>query len=153
MYAERLTVPLRWWVQGTMLVLTFWLAAVVAFPVHLFWVPTALTALILGVLGLALVSYGGVRVAVTERGTFVAGRAEIAVEHLGSAVALDAEHTRLVAGRDADVRAYLLLRPYLRRSVKVEVVDPADPTPYWLVSSRNPERLVAALGTARPAHP
>lgn len=38
-YAERLTVPLRWWAQGTMLVATFWLAAIVAFPAHLWWVP------------------------------------------------------------------------------------------------------------------
>lgn len=151
MYAERLTVPLRWWVQVTMLVATFWLAAVVAFPVHLFWVPTAITALALALLGLALASYGRVRVAVTERRTLVAGRAEIPVDLLGSAVALDAEHTRLVAGRDADVRAFLMLRPYLRRSVKVEVTDPADPTPYWLVSSRQPERLVAALDAARSA--
>ena len=31
-YAERLTVPLRWWVQGTMLVASLWLAIVVALP-------------------------------------------------------------------------------------------------------------------------
>ncbi|MDT9594605.1 DUF3093 domain-containing protein [Nocardioides zeae] len=149
MYSERLTVPLRWWAQGTMLIATFWLAAIVAFPVHLFWVPTLLTAGALAALALALSAFGGARVAVTDHGTFVAGRAEIGVEHLGDAVALDAEHTHLVAGRDADVRAYLLLRPYLRRSVKVEVTDPADPAPYWLVSCRNPERVVAALASAR----
>ena len=31
-YAERLAVPLRWWVQGTMLVASLWLAVVVALP-------------------------------------------------------------------------------------------------------------------------
>lgn len=151
MYAERLTVPLRWWAQGTMLIATFWLAAVVAFPVRLFWVPTAITAGALALLALALGTYGRVRVAVTDHRTLVAGRAEISVEHIGSTVALDAEHTRLVAGRDADVRAYLLLRPYLRRSVRVEVIDPADPTPYWLLSCRHPERVVAAITAARAA--
>jgi hypothetical protein len=44
-----------------------------------------------------------------------------------------------VAGRDADARAYLLLRPYLKRAVRVEITDPADPTPYWLVSTRHPK--------------
>jgi hypothetical protein len=41
-YAERLTVPLRWWVQGTMLVATLWLAVVVAMPV----VAAAIVALV-----------------------------------------------------------------------------------------------------------
>src|SRR4051812_16672061 len=31
-YQERLGVPLRWWVQGTMLVASLWLAVVVALP-------------------------------------------------------------------------------------------------------------------------
>jgi len=30
----------------------------------------------------------------------------------------------------------------------VEITDPADPVPYWLISSRRPERLVAALRAA-----
>ena len=47
---------------------------------------------------------------------------------------------------DADARAYLLLRPYLKRAVRVEIADPADPTPYWLVATRHPETLAAALG-------
>lgn len=148
-YAERLTVPLRWWAQGTMLVATFWLAAIVAFPAHLWWVPTAVTGVVLALLALALTSYGGVRVAVTEQRTLVAGKAEVGLEHVGDVVALDGEQTRLVAGREADARAFLLLRPYLRRSVKVSIADPADPTPYWLVSCRHPEKVAAALAAAR----
>ncbi|MDF9717675.1 DUF3093 domain-containing protein [Nocardioides sp. ChNu-153] len=149
MYAERLTVPLRWWVQGTMLVASFWIAAVVAFPVHLAWVPSAIAVLVLALVALGLATYGGARVAVTEHGTLVAGRAEVGLEHVGDVVTLDAEQTRLVAGRHADARAYLVLRPYLRRSVKVTITDPADPTPYWLVSCRRPERLAAAVASAR----
>ena len=52
---------------------------------------------------------------------------------------------------DADARAYLLLRPYLSRAVMVPVDDPADPTPYWLVSTRRPDELVAALDAAASA--
>ena len=37
------------------------------------------------------------------------------------------------------------LRPYLSRAVRIGIDDPADPTPYWLVSSRRPDRLAAAL--------
>jgi hypothetical protein len=62
--------------------------------------------------------------------------------------ALDAEAARRAAGVEADARAYLLLRPYLTRAVRVQVVDPADPTPYWLVSTRRPRTLAAVLSEA-----
>ena len=141
-YAERLTVPLRWWVQGTMLVATLWLAVVVALPAL---AATAVTVVALGLLVLGFTSYGAARVAV-EDGWFRAGRARIAVHHVGAVEALDAEETRRTAGVDADARAYLLLRPYLKRAVKVEITDPADPAPYWLVSTRHADALVRALG-------
>ena len=140
-YAERLTVPLRWWVQGTMLVATLWLAVVVALPAG---VATALTLVAGALVATAFASYGAARVAV-EDGWFHAGRARIALHHLGAAEALDADGTRRVAGVDADARAYLLLRPYLKRSVRVEIADESDPAPYWLVSTRHADDLVRAL--------
>jgi hypothetical protein len=144
-YDERLSVPLRWWAQGTMLVAIIWLTIVVAVPGPTAWV---ITGVALVLLALALFWYGDARVTVRD-GWFQAGRARIEAEHLGAVAALDAEQTRLVAGRDADARAYLLLRPYIHHAVRVEVTDPADPTPYWLVSSRHPEALADAL-TALP---
>jgi len=138
---ERLSVPLRWWVQGTMLIATFWLAFVVATPGVVAWSATAV--LLLAMTGLFL-GYGSPRVDV-EDGWLRAGRARISGEFLGGAEALDAAATRRVAGPQADARAYLLLRPYLKRSVRVTVRDHRDPTPYWLVSSRDPEHLAAAI--------
>ena len=140
-YAERLGVPLRWWVQGTMLVATLWLAVVVATPPLVAWVTTVVA---LALMTLLLTAYGAARV-VVEDGTFTAGRARIGAEHLGEVVALDAEQTRRVAGVEADARAYLLIRPYLKRAVRVEITDPADPAPYWLVGTRHPEELAQAL--------
>lgn len=142
-YDERLGVPLRWWVQGVMFVATIWLALVVAMPATWAW---SLTAAVLALLALAFVAYGSARVIVRD-GWFQAGRARIEASYVGRAVALDAEATQRTAGRDADARAFLVLRPYLKRAVKVEIVDPADPTPYWLVSTRHPEGLVSALTT------
>jgi hypothetical protein len=57
-----------------------------------------------------------------------------------------------VAGPGADARAYLLLRPYLKRAVKVEITDPADPAPYWLLSTRHPDRLAGAIAGLRSVH-
>ena len=140
-YRERLGVPLRWWVQGTMLVASLWLACVVAVPGPVAWAATAIT---MALLAAGLLSYGSARLEVGD-GAFRAGRARIGSEHLGAAEALDAERTRRVAGPEADARAFLLLRPYLKRAVRVEITDPADPAPYWLVSSRRPEELAGAL--------
>ena len=50
--------------------------------------------------------------------------------------------------RDPGGLAYLLLRPYVGRAVRVEVVDPHDPTPYWVVASRHPDALAACLNAA-----
>lgn len=140
-YDERLHAPLRWWVQGTMLVASLWLATVVALPAIVSWIVTGTAMALLAAL---LLSYGAARVTVAD-GTFRAGRARIAGHHLGTVVPLDAEGTRRTGGVEADARAFLLLRPYLKRSVKVEVADPADPTPYWLVSTRHPDELARAL--------
>lgn len=140
-YRERLTVPLRWWVQGTMLVASLWLALVVALPGGVAWVVSGLCLLLLtGALG----SYGAAQIVVAD-GELRVGRAHIDGRFLGGARALDPEESRRVAGRDADARAFLLLRPYLKQAVLVTLTDSADPTPYWLVGSRHPERLADAL--------
>jgi hypothetical protein len=140
-YSERLHVPLRWWVQATMLLATLWLAFVVAMPAWAAWSST--TLLLLATFGL-FAWVGSARVTVRD-GVLHAGRAHIPVALLGPVVALDADETRRVHGVEADARAYLMTRPYLRRSVKVTVADPADRTPYWLVSTRHPRELAAAL--------
>jgi hypothetical protein len=140
-YTERLGVPIRWWAQGTMLVATLWLAVAVATPPVVAWSSTAVA---LALLFFWFWSYGGVRIVVAD-GTFRAGRAHIDAAHLGAATALDADQTRRAAGVEADARAHLLLRPYLKRAVKVEITDPTDPAPYWLVSTRHPEELARAL--------
>ena len=146
-YAERLTVPLRWWVQGTMLVASLWLAVLAATPEVVAWSVTAVAVALMVAL---FVGYGRVRVAV-EDDTFRAGRAHIRLEHVGEVTALDAEGLRRQAGVDADARAYLLLRPYLKRGVRIDITDRADPAPYWLVSCRRPEAVVTAVRVGRTA--
>jgi len=45
------------------------------------------------------------------------------------------------AHRDAWVR----VRPWFRGAVLLPMTDPDDDTPYWLIGSRRPEQLAAAL--------
>lgn len=143
-YDERLSVPLRWWALATM----FWASVLVAFLVATpVWVALATTAVVVLAVGAVFVGYGAARVTLRD-GVLTAGPARIAVRHLGSVESLDADRMRLLAGREADARAYLLLRPYLRRGVRVSVTDPADPTPYWLVATRHPDHLATLLQVA-----
>jgi hypothetical protein len=74
-----------------------------------------------------------------------AGRARIRRELVGDPVAMDAETMRAARGRSLDARAYLCIRGWLPVGVKVTLSDPADPTPYWLISSRRPDDFVSAL--------
>ena len=143
-YRERLHAPLRWWVQLTMFLASCWIALIVSTPQWLAWTATAGLCLV----GYGLMAYVGlVRVEVTDT-ELRAGRAHIARDLLGPPAGLDREHTRRVLGVDADARAWLVTRPYIRYSVRVPVLDETDPVPYWLISTRHPSRLLAALGTA-----
>ncbi|MGA8257700.1 MAG: DUF3093 domain-containing protein [Nocardioides sp.] len=140
-YRERLSVPLRWWVQGTMLIATLWLALVVAVPAVVAW---SVTAFLLALLAAGLNSYGTPEIRVTG-GELLVGRAHISSTYLGLVESLDADQARRAAGVEADARAYLVLRPYLARAVRVAITDPEDPAPYWLISTRHPDELAAAL--------
>lgn len=52
-------------------------------------------------------------------------------------------------GPDLDGRAWLLIRGWISPVVRVEVADDRDPVPYWVLSSRRPEELAAAIASAR----
>ena len=142
---ERLSVPLRWWVQTVMFIATIWLALIVAIAAPVAW---AVTAVLLILMALAFISLGSAAIEVTDT-TLRVGRSQIDLQYVGEAQALDEDNLRRVAGVDADARAFLMLRPYLHRGVKITIDDPRDPTPYWLVASRRPEAVVAALTRSR----
>src|SRR4029453_1650520 len=76
------------------------------------------------------------------------GRASIEHRYIAHCRALDAEETRRRAGVEADARAHLVLRPYVKTAVEIILDDRDDPVPYWLVSTRHPHRLAAAMQEA-----
>jgi hypothetical protein len=81
-----------------------------------------------------------------EGGELHAGDAHVPLALLQAPRALDADETRHELGPGLDARAHVCLRGWVRTAVRVELDDPADPTPYWVVSTRRPADLVAALG-------
>lgn len=82
-------------------------------------------------------------------GHLLAGPARIPVTLLGEPEVLDAEGRRAALGPELDARAYVVLRGWIPGAVRVRVEDEADPTPYWVVSTRDPEGLARAIRTAQ----
>jgi hypothetical protein len=73
------------------------------------------------------------------------GRAHLSREFFGSIVALDNQQLRRVRTRDADPAAFLAIRFWSPRAVQLFVSDNRDQTPYWLISTSRPEKLLVAL--------
>jgi len=84
-----------------------------------------------------------------EDGRIRAGRAQMPVAQLGSVELLGQEALRAAIGPGADARNYLLLRGWIHRGVRIENIDPADPAPAWILTTRHPEKLSRAIDAAR----
>jgi hypothetical protein len=73
------------------------------------------------------------------------GNAQIERKFLGQIEVLSADEMRRWRGPLCDPASYMALRFWIPTGVKVEINDPNDPTPYWLVSSKKAQPLAAAL--------
>ncbi len=145
-YTERLFAPLEWWLFGALIALGVFLAGYgVSLPLGL-----GMLAVGGGLIAAGIIAYGNVRVLVVD-GALVAGTAHVPLAATGEVRPLDAAGARRLRTMDADPRAFMLLRGYVATAVRVEIVDPADPTPYLYVSTRHPDRLAAAITAARAA--
>jgi hypothetical protein len=78
-----------------------------------------------------------------------AGRAHIDVRLLGDPAGVTGEEARLARGAQLDGRAWVLLRGGIDGLVTVPVTDTDDPATAWVVSTRTPDRLVAAIRRAQ----
>lgn len=83
--------------------------------------------------------------------TLTAGHASIPVAMLGEAEALGADALRAAIGPGLDARSYLVVRGWIHRGVRLENIDPADPAPYWIITTRHPQQLIDSISAARQA--
>jgi len=124
-------------------------AAVVAPMAALVFAPIDTTValiagVVVGVLFVTLLIAGSPVVAV-EDGMLRAGRARIPVGLLGEPVALTGEEARTARGPGLDPRSWHVIRGGIDGVVVVPVEDRDDPAPSWVLSSRTPDRLAAAI--------
>jgi hypothetical protein len=72
-------------------------------------------------------------------------KANIDLKYLGKATVLDKNAMRLLRTRDADPAAYLAIKFWEPRGIRIDLNDPRDKTPYWLVTSKRGEEIAALL--------
>jgi hypothetical protein len=81
---------------------------------------------------------------VTETELIVKG-ARIDRKFLGDVSVIPKEQIFEALGRDLNASAWLSIQASVKGLVKIEITDPEDPIPYWMVSTRQPEVLAKTL--------
>ncbi|MEW5810949.1 MAG: DUF3093 domain-containing protein [Actinomycetota bacterium] len=145
-YRERLWVPWWWWLPG------LGLAALIALEVNQGiaalpdWLPYAV---LLPVAAVALLWLGRVEVSVVQGGDGGAelwvGRAHLPAAVVTRSASVPRSAKSAALGRQLDPAAYVVHRAWVGPLVLLVLDDPEDPTPYWLISARHPDRVLAAL--------
>jgi hypothetical protein len=95
-----------------------------------------------------LVWLGHVRVRVTgdkADGELRAGAARLPLRYVGHVDVVPREGKQAALGPELDPTAFLMHRAWIGPVVRIEVTDTASDTPYWIVSTRDPDALVKAL--------
>jgi len=72
-------------------------------------------------------------------------QANIEKRYLGKVTVLDRSAMRLLRTRDADPAAYLAIKFWEPRGLRIDLNDSRDATPYWLITSKRGEEIAALL--------
>jgi hypothetical protein len=145
-YTEHVRAPAGVWILGMLSAFTFASIAWAGFDVL---VAIASYVVICGGCAAVLLAWGHATVEVSD-GELRAGKFTLPLAMTGEVAALDEARTRALRGPSADPRALVMSRPYLRLAVYVEVIGEHQNRPDWLIGTRRPAELAAAIGRSRP---
>ncbi|GEC98469.1 hypothetical protein KVA01_06240 [Kocuria varians] len=138
-YQERLSVA--WWVW--LIVLFVGGAGFVALaPISI--AMGVVVGLVLVVVIAVVVQLGTPTIVLTDEDLRV-GRAYIERRYVGGAEALRGDAARTARGPGLDGRAFMNFRVSIPDLCRISIVDPVDPTPYWLTATRHPDELARAI--------
>jgi len=144
-YRERLWVPWWWWPLG------LGVAALIAKEVNMGvrTLPPWLPYLVLGAVAAGVLLWlGRIEIRVVETGPDVelwAGQAHLPASVVSRSAEIPRTAKSAALGRQLDPAAFVLHRGWVGSLVLLVLDDPDDPTPYWLISARHPERVLSAL--------
>jgi hypothetical protein len=146
-YREQLRVPVSYWVLGPLCAAILGSTLWAGFSA---WVAIAVYVVFGGGCAAALLIWGSVHVEVAD-GRLRAGKHVLPLQSAGEVAPLDEARTRAMRGPRADPAAFMLSRPYLKVAVYVETGGRRGAPPYWLIATRHPAELAAAIERSRPA--
>jgi hypothetical protein len=107
--------------------------------------PLALPVAVLVTLAFVGLIFSTAPTVILTETTFTAKGATIELGNLGNATVIQKSEIFSALGPELDSRAWLAIQASVKGLVKIEVLDPKDPTPYWLVSTRSPAKLAALI--------
>ena len=73
------------------------------------------------------------------------GRVAILRNLIGEVEVISKEGIFLERGPKLDPGAYKVFQGSVKTAIKISITDPEDPTPYWLISTRRPDKLAELL--------
>jgi hypothetical protein len=73
------------------------------------------------------------------------GRVAILRSLIGEVEVISKEGIFLERGPNLDPGAHKVFQGSVKTAIKIPITDPEDPTPYWLISTREPNKLAALL--------
>jgi len=104
-----------------------------------------LVTLVLSTIALIWISISMTSEITFDGEVFKIDKANIEVKYLGKVTVLDKTSMRLLRTRDADPAAYLAIKFWEPRGLRIDLSDPRDKTPYWLITSKRGEEIAALL--------
>lgn len=145
LHFERLYVA--WWAWPLPLAVAAVLSASIhqGYPGVRAWLPYAV---LIPLAVLVLLRMGRTRVALVRTAddtVLHVGDARLPVRFVGEVEVIDKDHKRKAMGPELEPAAYVVHRGWVGTMLRVRLTDPRDPTPYWLFSTRKPERLAELL--------
>lgn len=145
-YRERQWVPFYWWILGAGLVALT--TAQFALNRGIFWLifPAVLLSVLVAWV-LIWLSSTVVRVEQDSDGSrwLIAGQANLPADAVARSLAVPESAKRNAMGKQLDPAAFVVSHGWVRQMVMLVLDDPEDPTPYWLISSKDPEALLRAF--------
>lgn len=146
LYSERQWVPWYWWaaVAG----LTVLLAGELALNRNMWWFVGGLVVVgALAIWFLVWLSRTTLTVEQDPDGTrwLLAGDANLPNTVVDRAMVVPASARQNALGRQLDPAAFLITRSWVPEHVLLVLDDPEDPTPYWLISAKDPEAVLDAF--------
>ena len=149
-YRERLAVPAAWWMLAVPVILLLGAYAIYAnlsgpivVAVYAVFTVGSVAALLAWSAGVIEVTGGQLR----------AGGSVLPLARVTAVQPLDEDQAAAMRGPQADPAAHALIRPFLKSAVYLEIDDPGQQVPYWLVGTRRPAELAAVIERGRTGQP